>query len=234
MRQLITPGEGRTYVRQRTDDSHAPPDSEAMSLTLRPILSLMAAAHEAAARWSSVALAVTRRPSIGREPPTRGHAGEPALPARYAIAEPPTPHSADLLHSSSLHLEFAMTRDAVPVNLVAMLAWRVVAVPALLHADLHKDQMLHSAARRQLRALVLASDVGALLADPEAAEATLLARLEPAAARWGLSVCMVVIRHVEIPVRVQFDADVTQILAMRDCRARRRARQAAPGGPAGA
>lgn len=34
---------------------------------------------------------------------------------------------------------------------------------------------------------------------------------------------MVVIRQVEIPVCVQFDADVAQILAVRDRRARRRA-----------
>ncbi|MBT9504852.1 MAG: hypothetical protein IV092_26675 [Burkholderiaceae bacterium] len=72
----------------------------------------------------------------------------------------------------------------MPVNLIATLAWQVVAAANLPYADQHKNQLLNSIAQRLLRALVLTPDVGALLVEHEQVEARLQQQLEPVAAEW--------------------------------------------------
>jgi regulator of protease activity HflC (stomatin/prohibitin superfamily) len=123
------------------------------------------------------------------------------------------------IQTTAFNAEQALTRDTVPVNVDAIIFWRVDdAEKAALQITDYR-QAIDRVAQTSLREMIGASMLSALLAERRAADEQLRTEIAAKTAHWGVSVSSVEIRDVAIPVALQ-DAMSRQAQAEREKQAR--------------
>ena len=123
------------------------------------------------------------------------------------------------IQTTAFNAEQALTKDTVPVNVDAIIFWRVhdAQKAALEITDFR--QAIDRVAQTSLREMIGASMLSALLAERKAADAQLRDEIAIKTEHWGVSVSSVEIRDVAIPVALQ-DAMSRQAQAEREKEAR--------------
>jgi regulator of protease activity HflC (stomatin/prohibitin superfamily) len=123
------------------------------------------------------------------------------------------------IQTTAFNAEQALTKDTVPVNVDAIIFWRVhdAQKAALEITDFR--QAIDRVAQTSLREMIGASMLSALLAERKAADAQLRDEIAIKTEHWGVSVSSVEIRDVAIPVALQ-DAMSRQAQAEREKQAR--------------
>ncbi|HTV74416.1 MAG TPA: SPFH domain-containing protein [Candidatus Acidoferrales bacterium] len=99
--------------------------------------------------------------------------------------------------------EHTLTKDAIQVNVSAVVFWRVVDSQAALLAVADYANTLDLAAQTGLRELIGKSILSELLSNRAALDLELLHELRPRTAEWGVELSAVEIRDVEIPDSLQ-------------------------------
>jgi regulator of protease activity HflC (stomatin/prohibitin superfamily) len=123
------------------------------------------------------------------------------------------------IQTTAFNAEQALTRDTVPVNVDAIIFWRVEdAEKAALQITDYR-QAIDRVAQTSLREMIGASMLSALLAERRAADEQLRTEIAAKTAHWGVLVNSVEIRDVAIPVALQ-DAMSRQAQAEREKQAR--------------
>ncbi|HEX4197910.1 MAG TPA: slipin family protein [Caulobacteraceae bacterium] len=123
------------------------------------------------------------------------------------------------IQTTAFNAEQALTKDTVPVNVDAIIFWRVhdAQKAALEITDFR--QAIDRVAQTSLREMIGASMLSALLAERKTADAQLRDEIALKTAHWGVTVTSVEIRDVAIPVALQ-DAMSRQAQAEREKQAR--------------
>jgi regulator of protease activity HflC (stomatin/prohibitin superfamily) len=123
------------------------------------------------------------------------------------------------IQTTAFNAEQALTKDTVPVNVDAIIFWRVhdAEKAALEITDFR--QAIDRVAQTSLREMIGASMLSALLAERKVADAQLRDEIAKKTEHWGVSVSSVEIRDVAIPVALQ-DAMSRQAQAEREKQAR--------------
>jgi regulator of protease activity HflC (stomatin/prohibitin superfamily) len=123
------------------------------------------------------------------------------------------------IQTTAFNAEQALTKDTVPVNVDAIIFWRVhdAQKAALEITDFR--QAIDRVAQTSLREMIGASMLSALLAERKTADAQLRNEIALKTETWGVSVSSVEIRDVAIPVALQ-DAMSRQAQAEREKQAR--------------
>ena len=125
----------------------------------------------------------------------------------------------DRIQTTAFNAEQALTKDTVPVNVDAIIFWRVHdAQKAALEITDYR-QAIDRVAQTSLREMIGASMLSALLADRKTADARLRDEIGRKTEHWGVSVNSVEIRDVAIPEALQ-DAMSRQAQAEREKEAR--------------
>ena len=123
------------------------------------------------------------------------------------------------IQTTAFNAEQALTKDTVPVNVDAIIFWRVHdARQAALEITDYR-QAIDRVAQTSLRETIGASMLSALLADRKAADERLRAEIGGKTGKWGITVLSVEIRDVAIPEGLQ-DAMSRQAQAEREKEAR--------------
>ena len=123
------------------------------------------------------------------------------------------------VQTTEFNAEQALTRDAVPANIDAILFWQVHdAQRAALEITDYRSAILR-VAQTSLREMIGASPLSALLADRKVADEQLKDEIGRKTADWGVSAISVEIRDVGIPPQLQ-DAMSRQAQAEREKEAR--------------
>ncbi|MGI4814383.1 MAG: slipin family protein [Janthinobacterium lividum] len=123
------------------------------------------------------------------------------------------------IQTTAFNAEQALTRDTVPVNVDAIVFWRVHDAQKAALAITNYRQALDRVAQTSLREMIGASHLGALLSDRKASDERLCQDIGRKTADWGVTVTAVEIRDVAIPVALQ-DAMSRQAQAEREKEAR--------------
>ena len=123
------------------------------------------------------------------------------------------------IQTTSFNAERALTMDTVPVDVDAIIFWRVhnSEMAALKITDYR--QAIDRVAQTSLREMIGSSMLANLLSDRQAADQRLGAEIGRKTAPWGITVGSVEIRDVAIPVALQ-DAMSRQAQAEREKQAR--------------
>ncbi|HLI67177.1 MAG TPA: slipin family protein [Caulobacteraceae bacterium] len=123
------------------------------------------------------------------------------------------------IQTTAFNAEQALTKDTVPVNVDAIIFWRVHdAQKAALEITDYR-QAIDRVAQTSLREMIGASMLSALLAERKAADEQLRVEIAAKTEHWGVSVSSVEIRDVAIPANLQ-DAMSRQAQAERERHAR--------------
>jgi regulator of protease activity HflC (stomatin/prohibitin superfamily) len=123
------------------------------------------------------------------------------------------------VQTTEFNAEQALTRDAVPANIDAILFWQVHdAQRAALEITDYRSAILR-VAQTSLREMIGASPLSALLAERKVADEQLKDEIGRKTADWGVSAISVEIRDVGIPPQLQ-DAMSRQAQAEREKEAR--------------
>lgn len=123
------------------------------------------------------------------------------------------------IQTTAFNAEQALTRDTVPVNVDAIIFWRVEdARKAALQITNYREA-LDRVAQTSLREMIGSSELGALLSDRKTADERLRRAISEKTTEWGVTVNAVEIRDVAIPVALQ-DAMSRQAQAEREKEAR--------------
>jgi len=123
------------------------------------------------------------------------------------------------IQTTAFNAEQALTRDTVPVNVDAIIFWRVEdAKKAALQITNYREA-IDRVAQTSLREMIGSSELGALLSDRKTADERLRLTISQKTIEWGVSVSAVEIRDVAIPVALQ-DAMSRQAQAEREKEAR--------------
>jgi len=123
------------------------------------------------------------------------------------------------IQTTAFNAEQALTRDTVPVNVDAIIFWRVEdAKKAALQITNYREA-IDRVAQTSLREMIGSSELGALLSDRKTADERLRVTISQKTIEWGVSVSAVEIRDVAIPVALQ-DAMSRQAQAEREKEAR--------------
>src|ERR1700704_3413928 len=123
------------------------------------------------------------------------------------------------IQTTSFNAEQALTKDTVPVNVDAVIFWKVIdAEKAALEITNYREA-IDRVAQTSLREMIGASMLSALLSDRETADTHLRDVIGAKTARWGVTVMSVEIRDVAIPEALQ-DAMSRQAQAEREKQAR--------------
>ncbi|HLK25357.1 MAG TPA: slipin family protein [Caulobacteraceae bacterium] len=123
------------------------------------------------------------------------------------------------IQTTAFNAEQALTKDTVPVNVDAIIFWRVHdAQKAALEITDYR-QAIDRVAQTSLREMIGASMLTALLAERKAADAELRSEIAQKTGHWGVEVISVEIRDVALPVTLQ-DAMSRQAQAERERHAR--------------
>ncbi len=123
------------------------------------------------------------------------------------------------IQTTSFKAEQALTKDTVPVNVDAIIFWRVVdAQKAALNITNYKEA-IDRVSQTSLREMIGSSMLSALLSERSAADHLLRGEIGRKTADWGILVQSVEIRDVAIPVALQ-DAMSRQAQAEREKQAR--------------
>jgi regulator of protease activity HflC (stomatin/prohibitin superfamily) len=123
------------------------------------------------------------------------------------------------IQTTAFNAEQALTRDTVPVNVDAIIFWRVVNSERAYLAITNYRQAIERVAQSTLRETIGASMLGSLLSDRQTADAHLRDAIAAKTAEWGIAVLSVEIRDVAIPEALQ-DAMSRQAQAEREKQAR--------------
>lgn len=123
------------------------------------------------------------------------------------------------IQTTAFNAEQALTRDTVPVNVDAIIFWRVHDAEKAALAITDYRQAIDRVAQTSLREMIGSSMLSALLSDRKAADEHLRTVIGLKTAEWGVSVSSVEIRDVAIPEALQ-DAMSRQAQAEREKQAR--------------
>jgi regulator of protease activity HflC (stomatin/prohibitin superfamily) len=123
------------------------------------------------------------------------------------------------IQTTAFNAEQALTKDTVPVNVDAIIFWRVHDAEKAALAITNYREAIDRVAQTSLREMIGASMLAALLSDRREADEQLKAEIGKKTAPWGISVSSVEIRDVAIPVALQ-DAMSRQAQAEREKQAR--------------
>jgi regulator of protease activity HflC (stomatin/prohibitin superfamily) len=115
--------------------------------------------------------------------------------------------------------EQTLTKDTVPVDVVAILFWTVTNPERAALEVVAYRQAVEWAAQTSLPEVIGASELGVLLSNRKAMDADLREAIRAKAVAWGIDVKSVEIRDVRIPVALQ-DAMSRQAQAERERQAR--------------
>ncbi|HLJ62903.1 MAG TPA: slipin family protein, partial [Stellaceae bacterium] len=123
------------------------------------------------------------------------------------------------IQTTAFNAEQALTKDTVPVNVDAIIFWRVHNAELAALRITNYRQAIDRVAQTSLREMIGSSMLAALLSDRKAADVQLSAEIGRKTEEWGISVISVEIRDVAIPVALQ-DAMSRQAQAEREKQAR--------------
>ena len=123
------------------------------------------------------------------------------------------------IQTTAFNAEQALTKDTVPVNVDAIIFWRVHDAEKAALAITDYRQAIDRVAQTSLREMIGSSMLAALLSDRKEADAQLKNEIGAKTAPWGISVSSVEIRDVAIPEALQ-DAMSRQAQAEREKQAR--------------
>ena len=123
------------------------------------------------------------------------------------------------IQTTAFNAEQALTKDTVPVNVDAIIFWRVHDARRAALEITDYRQAIDRVAQTSLRETIGASMLSALLADRKAADERLRAEIGSKTEEWGITVLSVEIRDVAIPEGLQ-DAMSRQAQAEREKEAR--------------
>ena len=117
----------------------------------------------------------------------------------FPILDSVTPVIDTRIQTTAFNAEQALTKDTVPVNVDAIIFWRVHdAEKAALEITDYR-QAIDRVAQTSLREMIGASMLSALLAERKAADEQLRDEIAAKTEHWGVSVNSVEIRDVAIP-----------------------------------
>jgi regulator of protease activity HflC (stomatin/prohibitin superfamily) len=123
------------------------------------------------------------------------------------------------IQTTGFNAEQALTKDTVPVNVDAIIFWRVHDAEKAALAITNYREAIDRVAQTSLREMIGSSMLAALLSDRKDADEQLKNEIGQKTAPWGISVSSVEIRDVAIPVALQ-DAMSRQAQAEREKQAR--------------
>ncbi|MEP7042087.1 MAG: slipin family protein [Dokdonella sp.] len=123
------------------------------------------------------------------------------------------------IQTTAFNAEQALTRDTVPVNVDAIIFWRVHDAQKAALAISDYEQAVARVAQTSLREMIGASMLATLLSDRRSADRQLSEEIGQKTVEWGVTVRSVEIRDVAIPVALQ-DAMSRQAQAEREKQAR--------------
>jgi regulator of protease activity HflC (stomatin/prohibitin superfamily) len=123
------------------------------------------------------------------------------------------------IQTTAFNAEQALTRDTVPVNVDAIIFWRVENAERAALQITDYRQAIDRVAQTSLREMIGSSHLAALLSDRKSADERLRQAIGEKTAEWGVAVSSVEIRDVAIPVALQ-DAMSRQAQAEREKEAR--------------
>ncbi|MFJ2992470.1 slipin family protein [Pandoraea sp. NPDC087047] len=123
------------------------------------------------------------------------------------------------IQTTAFNAEQALTKDTVPVNVDAIIFWRVNDAEKAALAITDYRQAIDRVSQTSLREMIGASMLSALLSDRKASDEQLRAEIGTKTAAWGIAVMSVEVRDVAIPVALQ-DAMSRQAQAEREKQAR--------------
>ena len=123
------------------------------------------------------------------------------------------------IQTTSFNAEQALTKDTVPVNVDAIIFWRVHDARAAALEITDYRTAIDRVAQTSLREMIGSSMLAALLSDRRAADERLRDEIGAKTAVWGITVMSVEIRDVAIPEALQ-DAMSRQAQAEREKQAR--------------
>jgi regulator of protease activity HflC (stomatin/prohibitin superfamily) len=123
------------------------------------------------------------------------------------------------IQTTAFNAEQALTRDTVPVNVDAIIFWRVQDAEKAALAITNYREAIDRVAQTSLREMIGSSLLAALLSDRKDADAQLKAEISEKTAPWGIAVNSVEIRDVAIPEALQ-NAMSRQAQAEREKQAR--------------
>jgi regulator of protease activity HflC (stomatin/prohibitin superfamily) len=123
------------------------------------------------------------------------------------------------IQTTAFNAEQALTKDTVPVNVDAIIFWRVHDARAAALEITDYIQAIDRVSQTSLRETIGSSMLSALLSDRKAADERLRAEIGRKIADWGITVISVEIRDVAIPEGLQ-DAMSRQAQAEREKQAR--------------
>src|SRR6476661_5516324 len=123
------------------------------------------------------------------------------------------------IQTTAFNAEQALTKDTVPVNVDAIIFWRVDNAERAALAITNYRQAIERVAQTSLREMIGGSMLAALLSERKEADEQLKNAIARKTEPWGISVSSVEIRDVAIPVALQ-DAMSRQAQAEREKQAR--------------
>jgi regulator of protease activity HflC (stomatin/prohibitin superfamily) len=123
------------------------------------------------------------------------------------------------IQTTSFNAEQALTKDTVPVNVDAIIFWRIHDAERAALAITDYRQAIDRVAQTSLREMIGSSMLSALLSDRKTADERLRQVIGDKTGEWGISVMSVEIRDVAIPEALQ-DAMSRQAQAEREKQAR--------------
>jgi regulator of protease activity HflC (stomatin/prohibitin superfamily) len=123
------------------------------------------------------------------------------------------------IQTTGFNAEQALTRDTVPVNVDAIIFWRVHDARSAALEITDYRTAIDRVAQTSLREMIGSSMLSALLSDRQAADERLRAEIGEKTKAWGITVSSVEIRDVGIPEALQ-DAMSRQAQAEREKQAR--------------
>ena len=123
------------------------------------------------------------------------------------------------IQTTAFNAEKALTRDTVPVNVDAIIFWRVHDAESAALKITDYRMAIDRVAQTSLREMIGSSLLSALLAERKAADERLRAAIGEKTLVWGITVSSVEIRDVAIPEALQ-DAMSRQAQAEREKEAR--------------
>jgi len=123
------------------------------------------------------------------------------------------------IQTTAFNAEQALTRDTVPVNVDAIIFWRVHDARRAALEITNYREAIDRVAQTSLREMIGSSMLSSLLSDRKAADKHLAEAIGLKTVEWGVTVMSVEIRDVAIPVALQ-DAMSRQAQAEREKEAR--------------
>jgi regulator of protease activity HflC (stomatin/prohibitin superfamily) len=123
------------------------------------------------------------------------------------------------IQTTAFDAEQALTKDTVPVNVDAIIFWRVQDAEKAALAITNYREAVDRVAQTSLREMIGSSMLASLLSDRKDADEQLRMEIGQKTAPWGITVSSVEIRDVAIPVSLQ-DAMSRQAQAEREKQAR--------------